>query len=172
MYICKPERNVAQTRLLLVTCVVVTLSFFFLSSVVPAYNGLVELGGFASLIISILLVYRYSMTEFEYSICDGNFSITRIVGNKRTPVCCVALETAIDVYEKRDYLKLPKNEKGITKYSLNQNMFAKSYVYLCEFNGSRAMIEFEPNVQFVMILKSEAENAKKQSEASSSNNIQ
>ncbi len=172
MYICKPERNVAQTRLLLVTCIAVTLSIFIASTVVPAYNGLVEFCGFVALIVSILLVYRYSMTEFEYSVCDGNFTVTKIVGNKRTPVCCIALETAVDIYEKSDYLKLPRSEKGITKYSLNQNMFAKSYVYLCEFNGRRAMIEFEPNVQFVMILKSEINNAKRQSDQASCGDAQ
>ena len=171
MFICKPERNVAQTRLLLLTCAVVTLSIFFISTVVPAYSSLVELGGFVSLIVSILLVYRYSMTEFEYTVTDCDFTITRIVGNKRTPTCCVALETAIDLYEKSDYDKLSKIEKGITKYSLNQNMFAKSYVFLCEFNGRRAMIEFEPNDQFAMILKSAIKNANEKSENSESNNL-
>ena len=171
MYICKPERNVAQTRLLLLTCAVVTLSIFFISTVVPAYNSLVETFGFLSLVISILLVYRYSMSEFEYAVTDCDFTVTRIVGNKRTPVCCIALETAIDLYEKSDYVKLPKQEKAITKYSLNQNMFAKSYVFLCDFNERRAMIEFEPNVQFVMILKNAIKNAKQQSENSESNDI-
>ena len=159
MFVCKPERNVAQTRLLLLTCVVVTLSIFIVSTVVPAYNGLVEFCGFVSLMVSILLVYRFSMTEFEYAVNDCDFTITRIVGNKRTPVCCVAIESAIGIYEKSDYVKLPKNEKGITKYSLNQNMFAKSYVFLCEFNGRRASIEFEPNAPFVMIIKNAVKNA-------------
>ncbi len=171
MYLCKPERNVAQTRLLLVTCVVVTLSFFFVSTVVPAYNSIVQLGGYISLVVSILLVCRFSMTELEYSVTDCDFAVTKIVGNKRTPMCCVALETAIDVFEKADYDKLPRSEKGITKYSLNQNMFAKSYVFLCEFNGRRAMIEFEPNIQFVMILKNAIKDAKHQSENGKSNDI-
>ena len=120
---------------------------------------------------SILLVYRFSMTEFEYSVSDCDFTVTKIVGNKRTPMCCVALETAIDVLEKSDYDKLPRNEKAITKYSMNQNMFAKSYVFLCEFNEKRAMIEFEPNIQFVMILKNAIKDAKHQSENSESNDI-
>ncbi|MBR5285544.1 MAG: hypothetical protein IKU30_01470 [Clostridia bacterium] len=171
MYICKPERNVAQTRLLLITCAVVTLSIFFISTVVPAYNSLVETFGFLSLVVSILLVYRYSMTEFEYGVTDCDFTVTKIVGNKRTPVCCVALETAIDLLTKSDYTKLSKNEKAITKYSLKQNMFANSYVFLCDFNERRAMIEFEPNIQFVMILKNAIKNAKHQSENSESNDI-
>lgn len=171
MYLCKPERNVAQTRLLLITCVIVTLSIFIASTVVPAYNAVVEFCGYISLMASILLVYRFSMTEFEYSVSDCDFAVTKIVGNKRTPMCCVALETAIDVLEKSDYDKLPRNEKAITKYSMNQNMFAKSYVFLCEFNEKRAMIEFEPNIQFVMILKNAIKDAKHQSENGESNDI-
>lgn len=159
MYICKPERNVAQTRLLLFTCVIVTLSLFFASTVVPAYNAVVEFCGYISLMISILLVYRFSITEYEYAVIDGDFSVTKTVGNKRTPICCIALETAIGLYEKSDYVKLPRAEKGITKYSLNQNMFAKSYVFLCEFNEKRAMIEFEPNPEFVCIVKNEIKRA-------------
>ena len=171
MYICKPERNVAQTRLLIITCVVVTLSIFIASTVVPAYNAVVEFCGFISLMASILLVYRFSLTEFEYAVTDCYFTVTKVVGNKRTPMCCIALETAVDIYEKSDYDALPRNEKAITKYSLNQNMFAKSYVFLCEFNDRRAMIEFEPNIQFVMILKNAIKDAKRQSENGESNDI-
>lgn len=171
MYICKPERNVAQTRLLIITCVVVTLSIFIASTVVPAYNAVVEFCGFISLMASILLVYRFSLTEFEYAVTDCDFTVTKVVGNKRTPMCCIALETAVDIYEKSDYDALPRNEKAITKYSLNQNMFAKSYVFLCEFNDRRAMIEFEPNIQFVMILKNAIKDAKRQSENGESNDI-
>lgn len=171
MYICKPERNVAQTRLLIITCVVVTLSIFIASTVVPAYNAVVEFCGFISLMVSILLVYRFSLTEFEYAVTDCDFTVTKVVGNKRTPMCCIALETAVDIYEKSDYDALPRNEKAITKYSLNQNMFAKSYVFLCEFNDRRAMIEFEPNIQFVMILKNAIKDAKRQSENGESNDI-
>ena len=43
-------------------------------------------------------------------------------------------------------------------------MIADSYVFLCEFNGRRAMIEFEPNAAFVSILKKEISNYKKNEE--------
>ena len=103
MYICKPERNVFQTRVLLFTCVLVTLSLFFISTVITNYSAFVEFCGFASLMLSILFVVRYSLTEFEYSVCENGFSVTKIVGNKRQVVCNVALETAVDLFKKRDY---------------------------------------------------------------------
>ena len=164
MYICKPERSVIQTRILLFSCALVTLLLFFISTVVHKYGGFIEFCGFAALALSILFVVRYSLTEFEYSVYDGTFSVTKIVGNKRTVICSVALETAIDLLEVRDYNHLPSSEKAVIKYSLNQNMKAKSYVFLCLFNGKRAMIKFEPNVEFVSILKQEINTAKSNSE--------
>ena len=116
------------------------------------------------MMISILLIVRYSLTEFEYSVGDGAFGVTKIVGNKRTVVCSVALETAIGLYSKRDYDHLPSDQKGQIKYSLNQNMVADSFVFLFEFNGKRTMVEFEPNLQFVAIVKDEIEKAIKNRE--------
>lgn len=155
MYICKPERNANQVMILLSVSVIVTSGLFLLSTLIPVYSSLVRLSGLISLMVSILLNVRYSLTEFEYSVANGNFTVTKITGNRRQHVCCVALETAIDIMPKRDYEHLPSAEKGIIKYSLNQNMKADSYVFLCNFNGKRAMIEFEPNDAFVSIIKRE-----------------
>lgn len=155
MYLCKPERSLRQTIILVVVCAVATSSFFLFSTLIEQYASLVRLCGFASLMVSILLCVRFSLTEFEYCVGGGDFSVTKIVGNRRQVICNVALETAIDLMTKRDYDHLPSSEKAITKYSLNQNMRANSYVFLCEFNGKRAMIEFEPNEAFVAIMKNE-----------------
>ncbi len=155
MYICKPERNASQARRLLFVSAAVTAILFLISTLQIPYASLVQLSGFVSLMIAILLNVRYSLTEFEYSVGNGDFSVTRITGNRRQVVCNVAIETAISLLEKRDYDHLPSSEKAIIKYSLNQNMRAQSYVFLCDFNGKRAMIEFEPNHEFVAILKDE-----------------
>jgi hypothetical protein len=104
------------------------------------------------------------LTEFEYAVGGGDFNIIKIVGNKRQVICNVALETAVCLIEKRDYDHLPSSEKAIIKYSLNQNMKANSYVFLCDFNGKRAMIEFEPNEAFVSIMKNEIAISKKSAE--------
>lgn len=161
MYICKPERNVFQTKLLVTVCAVVTAVLFLVSTLITQYSSLVQLCGYISLMVSILLCVRYSLTEFEYAVGCGDFHVIKIVGNKRQVICNVALETAVCLIEKRDYDHLPSSEKAIIKYSLNQNMKAKSYVFLCVFNGKRAMIEFEPNEAFVSIMKNEIAISKK-----------
>lgn len=164
MYICKPERNVMQTRILIFTCAIVTLTFFCASTAITQFSGFIRFCGFVSLMISILLTVRYPLTEFEYSVGNGSFSVTKIVGNKRTIICSVALETAIELITKREYKALPKSEKAILKYSLNQNIKAESYVFLCVFNEKRTMIEFEPNERFAAIVKEEIRLAKNDNE--------
>ena len=70
------------------------------------------MSGFLALMASLLLNVRYSLTEYEYSVSGGDFSVTRITGNRRQIVCCIALETAVDLMPKKDYKNLPSNEKG------------------------------------------------------------
>ncbi len=162
MYICKPERNIFQVRMLLILSAVITLSLFFVCSVTTGYVSTVtQLSGFAVLVVGILLNTRYSLTEFEYAVDDNDFTITKILGNKRQIVCCVALETAVALLTKADYSHLPSGEKATIKYSLNQNLKCESYVFVCNFNGKRAKIEFEPNAPFVAILRDKIDNATK-----------
>ncbi len=164
MYICKPERNVTQVKLILFISVIVTALLFLVASFDTPIKSFVNLAAFAALVIAILVNVRYSLTEFEYTVGNGDFSVTKTVGNRRQVVCCVALSTAIELIPKRDYDHLPSTEKGIIKYSLNQNMKAESFVFLCDFNGKRAMIEFEPNKEFVAILTDEIAKAKHSSD--------
>ena len=155
MYICKPERNVRQVMLLLWGSAIITAVLFLISTLTQQYASAVRMLAIIALMAAILLNVRYSLTEYEYIVENGDFSVVKITGNRRQTVCCVALSTAISLLEKRDYDHLPSSEKAVIKYSLNQNMIADSYVFLCEFNGKKAMIEFEPNDAFVTILKKE-----------------
>lgn len=164
MYFCKPERNVRQAKLLLLVSVVVTALIFFVGTSIQQYGPLVQMVGFLALIVAIWLNIRYSLTEYEYAVGNGDFCVTKITGNKRQTVCNIALSTAIDIISKRDYDHLPSSEKAIIKYSHNQNMKAESFVFLCVFNGKKAMIEFEPNKEFVAIVKNEIILAKNSEE--------
>ena len=84
----------------------------------------------------------------------------KILGSRRTEVCNIDLSTAIGLYKESDYEHLPASEKGRIKYSLTQNICARDvYVFLCEFNGQRTMIRFEPNGAFVAILRDYIEAA-------------
>ena len=160
MYKCKPSRNPKQVWLLLAFSAIITALLFLASTLITEYSGLLSTLGMIAMVAAIWLNVRYSLTEFEYAVNHTDFAITKIMGNKRQMVCNIALETAIDVMEKRDYDHLPNNEKAIIKYSLNQNIKAKSFVLRFEFNEKPAMVEFEPNEEFVSILRTAILNSK------------
>lgn len=164
MFFCKPERSVKQTRLLLLVCVLATAGTFLVGSLIQKYSPLINLVGFAFLAVSILLVVRYSLTEMEYSFDNEDFTIIKKIGYRSQTVCCVSLSTAKDLITKAEYDALPREQKAIIKYSLNQNMFADSYVFLCDFNGKSCKIEFEPNKQFAALLKAKIDEVRAQSE--------
>lgn len=164
MYKCKPERSPKQVWLLLAGSAIITALLFLASTLILEYSSLLSTAGMIALVIAIWLNVRYSLTEFEYAVNSTDFAITKIMGNKRQIMCNIALETAIDVMEKRDYDHLPNSEKAIIKYSLNQNIKAQSYVLRFEFNGKSAMVEFEPNPEFVGILRTAILNSKSSDE--------
>ncbi|MBQ9847920.1 MAG: hypothetical protein IJO64_02555 [Clostridia bacterium] len=159
MYICKPERNALQAKLLIAICALVTIALFAASSLIAQYSSLLNFAGVAALAVSILLVVRYYMTEFEYSVDSESFSIVKTVGTRKQTVCCLALDKSCELIKMSDYKLLPRDKKAIIKYSLNQNIKAESYVFLCDFNGKRTMVEFEPNAEFVVIVERMIANA-------------
>lgn len=131
---------------------------------VNSYKWIFELLLIIVLSAGIMAVYRYSMTEMEYEIFDGSFSVIKVVGQKRTVVCSLSLSTAIMLIPKAEYTeKIKAGQMPVinSRYNFNQNMKCKSYVYICEFNGKTIMVEFEPNEIFVRVMLEEIERAKK-----------
>lgn len=159
MFICKPERNALQAKILIAVCALVTLGLFAASALIVEYGSLLNFSGYAALAVSILLVVRYCMTEFEYSIDDESFGIVKTIGTRKQEICRLALDKSCRLVTKSEYKLLPREKKAIIKYSLNQNIKADSYVFLCVFNGKRTMVEFEPNAGFVSIVRKKIADA-------------
>lgn len=160
MYKCKPERSVAQTRLILWLGLGIPAVMLFVSGALPAFGSIVRLAAFFIICITIMLMVRYSLSEYEYAVDGESFSVTRITGRRRTVVCSLSLATAEKLLPVKEYRELPASERAIIKYSLCQNMRADSYVFLCDFNGRRTMVEFEPNEAFVKILRDQIDKAR------------
>ena len=161
MYKCKPERSVAQTRLIFWLGLGIPAVMLFVSGALPAYGSVVRLAAFLAICVTIMLMVRYSLSEYEYEADGESFSVTRITGRRRTVMCCLNLATAQKLLPKKEYRELPASERAIIKYSLCQNIRADSYVFLCDFNGRRTMVEFEPNEAFVKILRDQMDKARK-----------
>lgn len=164
MFRCKPERNPKQVTLIMLTFVTAFIATAVLVCSVNSYKWIFELLLIIVLSAGIMAVYRYSMTEMEYEIFDGSFSVIKVVGQKRTVVCSLSLSTAIMLIPKAEYTeKIKAGQMPVinSRYNFNQNMKCKSYVYICEFNGKTIMVEFEPNEIFVRVMLEEIERAKK-----------
>ena len=165
MYKCKPERSVAQTRLIILLGLGVPAALLFVSGAIPAFGSVVRLAAFLMICVTIMLTVRYVLSEYEYEVGGDSFSVTRITGNRRTVMCSLNLATAEKLLPKKEYRELPASERAIIKYSLCQNIKADSYVFLCDFNGRRTMVEFEPNEAFVRILRDRMDEARKGGES-------
>ena len=159
MYKCKPERNVRQAVLLLVVSIAVTIGAFALALYLPAYEGIIRFIGFLLAALAIYVIVRFTMTEMEYTLDNGTFVITKIVGNKRTDQGVLDLADTIALVTREEYRAqgLNKNLSTICNYS--QNLGGKHWFYVFEFAGKRAVIEFEPNDAFVAIFREEIERA-------------
>ncbi|MBQ3934829.1 MAG: hypothetical protein IKS34_00445 [Clostridia bacterium] len=160
MYKCKPERNMKQVFLLMGVSVLLTAGIFTLSVFIQKSAGLIRFIGFFFLALCVYVIYRFTMTETEYTLYDGTFTVTRIVGNKRTDVAVIDLADAEALVPKKEFREkgLNKGLSVITNYS--QNIGGDHWVLVFAFQEKRASVEFEPNEAFVAIFKTEIENAK------------
>lgn len=160
MYKCKPERNVRQIVLLLTVSILLTVGVFVLATFWPANAGIIRFIGFFCIVICIYILFRFTMTEMEYTLCDGNFTITKIVGSKRTVQGVLDLADSIALVTKEEYREKGYNKNLSTVCNYSQNLGSNHWYYVFEFEGKRASVEFEPNDIFVAIFKEEIEKAK------------
>lgn len=160
MYKCKPERNVRQAVLLLAVSIVLTVGTFALANFLPEQAGIIRFIGFLLAALALYVIIRFTMTEMEYTLDNGTFVITKIVGNKRTDQGVLDLADTVALVTREEYRAqgLNKNLSTICNYS--QNIGGKHWFYVFEFGGKRAVIEFEPNDAFVAIFREEIERAK------------
>lgn len=158
MYKCKPERNVGQIFFLLITAIVLTVGAFSLG--VYLQNGLIKLFGWIFLIGGVYVLYRYSLTEVEYTLDNGTFIITKIVGTKRTEQGALDLADTVAFVPKSEYRQKKMRRETTTFCNYSQNIGGNRWCFVCEFGGKKATIEFEPNNAFVALFKEEIEKAK------------
>ena len=161
---CKPERNPRQVMMIMVCCVAAFIIVAAAACIVNAYKWFFELLLLLTTVAGVYVAYRFSMTEMEYETGDGTFKVYKTVGRKRTVACSLDLSTAITLLPKNEFTAKQKNRElpyVNTRFNFNQNIRCPaSYVYLCEFNGKKVAVEFEPNGIFVNSMLEEIENSK------------
>ncbi len=152
MFKCKPERNKKSAFLTVAISIIVCSACFISSVLVPQYGGMIQTAGLVLLTAAIFAVYRYVLTEMEYTLTETEFGAAKCWANRRQDICCLDLDTAVEVCDKQTYKSKYKSKVNI-RYNCNQNIGAQSWFYVCEFNGRLASIEFEPNAVFLKIMQ-------------------
>jgi hypothetical protein len=162
MYKCKPERNPKQALLLILCSVFLTIGAFALGILLEEYKGAINLAAMLIAAIAIYIVIRFTMTEMEYTLDNGSFVITKIVGNKRTVQGSLDLAETIALVTKEEYKAQGYNKSYNAFFNYSQNIKGKHWFFVVGFAGKRAVVEFEPNDVFVAIMKDEIEKATKE----------
>ncbi|HOJ48151.1 MAG TPA: hypothetical protein PLD48_04660 [Bacillota bacterium] len=161
MFKCKPERNPKQAITLVVSLAVLSCGGFLTASISP-YRLLAQLIAVAFLVMAIMLVVRYTLTEIEYAVSPAAFVITKTVGSKTNVLCTVDLTTAIALVDKETYLHSKDFSDVSIKFNYCQNIKANNtFVFVFMYKDKKSMIEFEPNEVFVKLMREAIENAKK-----------
>ena len=171
MYKCKPERNVAQMILLIAGAALVTGGIFVLAAFWKENAGLIRFIGFFSLAVSIYFLYRFTLTEVEYTLYNGEFTVTRIVGSKRTELAVLDLADTVALVTKAEFKAQGLNKGLSTICNYSQNFGNDHWVYVFTFQDKKASVEFEPNDAFVAIFRSEIERAKNRPSDSDSDGV-
>ena len=161
---CKPERNPAQVKMIFFVCIILLFAVVIVANTVKAYKWMFELLLIGLGTAAIAVVYRYSMSEMEYEVGNGDFNVYKKVGQKVSLVCSLDLSTAVTLIPKSEFTEKQASKEipfVNVRYNFNQNIRCKSsYVYVCEFNGKTASVEFEPNEPFILIMLEEIEKSK------------
>ena len=82
---CKPERNVRQVTVIMLSCVTAFIAVSAAACIIDAYKWFFELLLIVVSVAGIYVVYRFSMSEMEYEICDGVFTVYKTVGKSAPP---------------------------------------------------------------------------------------
>jgi integral membrane sensor domain MASE1 len=161
MFKCKPERNPKQAVMLVVSLAVLSCVGFLVASSSSSNRLLAQLIAVIFLLMSIMLVIRYTLTEIEYTVSPAAFVITKTIGGKSNVLCTVDLTTAIALVDKETYQHSKDFSDVAAKFNFCQNIrCAKTFVFVFMYKDKKSMIEFEPNEVFVKLMKEAIENAK------------
>ena len=128
---------------------------FIASLALPAFKGLIQLGGFCFWAFGIWVLCRYSLTYFYYIIEGDNLRIVKVSGQKHTDAGNISMRTG-------KFVKKLSEAKGRppvrNRFNYCRNYIpAEKYVYFFEWNGADAEIIFEPSEEFALLMNEKLE---------------
>lgn len=158
MYKCKPQRAPGKAYAIMTASVGAALLLSYIGNQMHILTAAIQLISLLLIVVGLYALIRFGMTEMIYFVSDSQFGVTKVTGNKSKELCCLSLSTAVAVCDANEYKQ--KYAKTVShRYDYHQNMFSTTYFYVCEFNGKYAAVRFEPNEQFLSILKANVDAA-------------
>lgn len=146
---CKPERDPKKAVIIVSFFSVISLISAACACAIPSYKGIFQIIFIVILSIGINSVVRYTMSEMEYTLTEDSFEVRKKVGNKVTMLCSLAISEAVVLTDKKSYKSNSASYGYISrKHNFNQNVCANSAIFICNFNGNKILVEFEPNLAF------------------------
>lgn len=170
MYKCQPPRKSKPIFIITVVSTVLACALLYVGNELQIAKGLMQFAALFLIVFGLYAVIRFALSDMIYSVSDTQFSVTRVTGNKTKELCCLDLETAIDLCGADEYKQ--KYAKAVSRrFDYHQNLFAKTYFYIFEFNGKNFAMRFEPNEQFLGIMREKVSNAVSRRKTSSEEDL-
>lgn len=152
-----PSNN--KAKIVFTLCFFGSFAFFFLSSILPLYKGVVGLLGLVLLTVAILMYTKYMSSVFYYEITtdsegQGLFLVRQVIGKRETLLCRIALSEIVKA-EREDKKtsnshKTPYDHK---KYSYTPTLFPGiSYRLTTQSRYEKAEVIIEAPEDFVNLL--------------------
>ena len=147
MNICKPYRSGVQAVFIIAFTTAFTLISCLCMGFYPDMVWGFRIVGAVFLFAGFGLLYRFSVTEFEYCLEGDFFSVRRFNGIKwRTAFSLKLTADTVITTDKKQCKKL----KGV---SHRQNLSAACAYLIYEQAGKKKYMEFEPNRIFYKIVR-------------------
>lgn len=153
MKLCKPYRSGIQAVFIIVFTAVFVLLSAAMWGLYPHIGKYFGGAAAAFIFIGCTLLYRYTLTEFEYCLEGGILSVRKSVGFLSSTVFSLQLDGKTRLTLNKKDCKREK-AKGV---SYRQNLTAATAFIIYEQAGKARYMEFEPNYEFYGIIKAELE---------------
>jgi len=129
------------------------------------YRGIVAAVSLLFLASSLYVLIRFSIGRYSYEITSDTFVITKTTGKKSANVAVLLLSTAYGVVKtpktKEEHASLREKFGQIDVWMSHYNdLFAKTYVYVTEFNGKTYAFRIEIDEGFAKKLNDAIDSKK------------
>lgn len=149
MNLCKPYRSTAQAVFIIVFTAAFTLLSALMAGFYPQLSLLFKLLAGIAVGVGFVLIYRYTVTEFEYCLEGDVLSVRRFNGFTWRRVFSLTLEEDVVLTTVKKECKKQK-AKGI---SHRQNLSAACAYVIYTQGGKKRYMEFEPNRIFYKLVR-------------------